>query len=50
MRVTKAIRTAVAKIADVAPHLAFHLDTFVRTGVYCEYRPPPDATPTWITD
>ncbi|MCB0994505.1 MAG: AAA family ATPase [Acidimicrobiales bacterium] len=50
VRVTKAIRTAVAKIADVAPHLAFHLDTFVRTGVYCEYRPPPDATPTWITD
>ena len=44
--VTKAIRTAIARIRTGHPDLGTHLDRAVRTGTFCSYRPS-DAT-EWI--
>jgi AAA ATPase domain len=40
INVTRAIRTAIAKISDRAPAVAAHLDQAVRTGTRCSYSPP----------
>ena len=40
LNVTRAIRTAIARIRDRAPDVAAHLDQAVRTGTRCSYRPP----------
>jgi hypothetical protein len=40
LNVTRAIRTAIARIRDRAPDAAAHLDQAVRTGTRCSYRPP----------
>jgi hypothetical protein len=40
INVTRAIRTAIAKIRDRAPAAAAHLDQAVRTGTRCSYSPP----------
>jgi hypothetical protein len=40
INVTRAIRTAIAKIRDRAPAAAAHLDQAVRTGTRCCYSPP----------
>jgi hypothetical protein len=38
--VTRAIRSAIARIRDRAPAAAAHLDQAVRTGTRCSYSPP----------
>jgi hypothetical protein len=40
LNVTRAIRTAIARIRDRAPAVAAHLDQAVRTGTRCSYSPP----------
>jgi hypothetical protein len=40
INVTRAIRSAIAKIRDRAPAAAAHLDQAVRTGTRCSYSPP----------
>src|SRR5690348_12162527 len=40
LNVTRAIRSAIAKIRDRAPTAAAHLDRSVRTGTRCSYSPP----------
>ncbi|WP_299280225.1 hypothetical protein, partial [uncultured Georgenia sp.] len=47
VNVSRAIRAAIARIAEGAPSLGHHLSTSVRTGVYCVYTPDPAATPAW---
>jgi tetratricopeptide (TPR) repeat protein len=47
--VTRAIRYALARIADQHPALADHLVRTVRTGTYCAYEPDPRAPITWRT-
>lgn len=39
LNVTRAIRTAIARIRHRAPAAGAHLDAAVRTGAYCSYRP-----------
>src|SRR5829696_5205308 len=39
--VTRAVRHAIARIADHHPPLAQHLDRTIRTGTCCAYRPDP---------
>jgi hypothetical protein len=40
LNVTRAIRSAIARIRDRAPAAAAHLDQAVRTGSRCSYAPP----------
>jgi hypothetical protein len=40
LNVTRAIRSAIARIRDRAPAAAAHLDQAVRTGTRCSYAPP----------
>ncbi len=47
VRVTKSIRTAVARIFDVAPSLGRHLDASIHTGSYCSYRAIAPSSVTW---
>lgn len=48
--VTKAIRYALKKIDAEVPRLARHLDTAVKTGVFCSYAPDPSSLITWERD
>ena len=48
LNVTRAIRTAIARIEDVLPELGRHLDRSVRTGYFCRYEPP-DGEPVALT-
>lgn len=48
VNVSRAIRSAIDRIADKAPSLGHHLDTSVRTGAYCTYVPDPQAAPHWV--
>jgi hypothetical protein len=45
--VTKAIRNAVRHIAREHAVLGRHLETTVRTGLYCRYQPDPLVPPRW---
>jgi tetratricopeptide (TPR) repeat protein len=47
LNVTRAVRSAIARIAASHPPLGDHLQVTVRTGTYCSYQPDPSATPTW---
>lgn len=47
LNVTRAIRTAIDRIRAVAPTIADHLDTSVRTGRACSYVPDPTSPITW---
>ena len=47
--VTRAIRLSLARIAEHSPALGQHLDTTIRTGSYCSYRPDPRAPIDWQT-
>ena len=47
--VTRAIRYAMARIAEHHPPLAEHLDHTVATGTYCGYAPDPRAPIRWTT-
>jgi tetratricopeptide (TPR) repeat protein len=39
LNVTRALRTAIQRIQELAPPIGAHLDRSVRTGVYCSYVP-----------
>ena len=45
--VTRAIRQAIARLAEHHPELGEHLERTVRTGTYCAYRPDPRAPVDW---
>ena len=45
--VTRAIRSALRRIAASHPALGDHLDRTIQTGTFLSYRPDPMATPSW---
>jgi tetratricopeptide (TPR) repeat protein len=45
--VTRAIRTALARIGEQNRPLGEHLDATIRTGTFCSYVPDPRAPITW---
>ncbi len=47
LNVTRAIRSAIARIEEEVPAAAALLDRRVRTGLYCAYEPV-DGEPRWI--
>jgi tetratricopeptide (TPR) repeat protein len=47
VNVTKAIRSALARIARESPELGRHLEATIRTGVFCSYRPDPRSPVAW---
>jgi pimeloyl-ACP methyl ester carboxylesterase len=47
VKVTRLLRDAIGRVAEVDPSLGHLLDTSVRTGTYCAYEPPPDGGPRW---
>lgn len=47
VNVTRAIRSAVKRIAEQDPTVGGHLDVSVRTGLFCRYDPDPGSTITW---
>lgn len=49
VNVTRAIRSAIARIAEHGPELGTHLSATVRTGTFCSYQPDPRARVTWST-
>ena len=48
LNVTRALRTAIANLAEALPGPAAVLDRRVRTGLYCAYQPGPDEDVRWI--
>ena len=47
LNVTRALRTSIARIGELAPQIGGHLDRAVRTGVYCTYSPAPSDAVSW---
>jgi hypothetical protein len=47
--ITRAIRYALARLRDIHPELASHLDRTINTGTYCSYTPELAAPVTWHT-
>jgi hypothetical protein len=47
LSVTRAIRSALARIAEQHPALGRHLDATIRTGTFCSYTPDPRVPFTW---
>ncbi|WP_086819077.1 AAA family ATPase [Allokutzneria sp. NRRL B-24872] len=47
LNVTRSLRTIIARITEGDAELGHHLDTTIRTGTYCEYRPGPRPPVTW---
>src|SRR5205085_1404269 len=47
VNVTRAIRTALKRIADHDPALGRSLGGAIRTGTFCAYEPPPGDEPVW---
>jgi hypothetical protein len=45
--VTRAVRQAIARIAEHHPELGEHLSRTIRTGTYCAYVPDPLAPAGW---
>jgi tetratricopeptide (TPR) repeat protein len=45
--VTRAIRTALARIREHSPALGAHLDRSIRTGSFCSYNPDPRVPVSW---
>jgi hypothetical protein len=45
--VTRALRTAMARIGTHHPALGEHLDRAVHTGTYCSYQPDPRIPTEW---
>ncbi len=48
LNVTRALRSALAKLAEALPGAGAALDRRVRTGVYCAYEPSADDEIGWI--
>ena len=49
VNVTRAIKSAVARIVEHSPTLGEHLDATLRTGTFCSYTPDPRSSPAWKT-
>lgn len=49
VNVTRAISTALARIAEHHPALARHLAATIRTGAFCSYTPDPRLPVRWTT-
>jgi pSer/pThr/pTyr-binding forkhead associated (FHA) protein len=49
LNVTRAVRSALKRIAEVDSQAGRHLDVCVRTGVFCCYQPDPASPITWQT-
>jgi len=47
VNVTRAVRSAIRKIAEQDASLGHHLDHDIRTGIYCAYEPDPATAPNW---
>ncbi len=47
LNVTRALRSAIAKVGEVLPDAGAVLDRRVRTGMYCAYEPAADDEVTW---
>jgi tetratricopeptide (TPR) repeat protein len=47
LNVSRAIRSAISRIAENHPELGEHLDATINTGNYCSYTPDPRLPPTW---
>jgi hypothetical protein len=47
VNVTRAVSSALRRIAEHHPELAAHLTATVHTGRYCSYRPDPHAPVDW---
>ena len=47
VNVTRAIKAAVARIAEASPTLGEHLEVTLRTGTFCSYVPDPRYSPQW---
>jgi hypothetical protein len=47
--ITRSIRYALARLRDIHPELASHLDRTINTGTYCSYTPELAAPVTWRT-
>ena len=47
LSVTRAIRSALARIGEQSPALGSHLDATIRTGTFCSYLPDPRAPIGW---
>jgi hypothetical protein len=50
LNASRAIRAAVANLAEANPALGRHLSSTVRTGRYCAYLPDPRAPIAWDAD
>jgi tetratricopeptide (TPR) repeat protein len=48
LNVTRALRTAVARVQEDVPAAGAVLDRGLRTGLYCAYEPDPDEAVRWI--
>jgi len=49
VRITRAVKIALARIRAHSPALAGHLDATIHTGTFCCYTPDPRAPITWHT-
>jgi tetratricopeptide (TPR) repeat protein len=47
LSVTRALRTAIARMAAANPSLGRHLDKTVHTGTFCRYAPDPRVCAVW---
>src|ERR1700722_6976259 len=50
VRVTNAIRAAIARIERYSPDLGAHLRASIKTGAICSYRPDPGVAISWRLD
>jgi tetratricopeptide (TPR) repeat protein len=49
LSVTRAIRGALARIAEQSPELGRHFEATIRTGTFCSYNPDPRVPMSWET-
>jgi tetratricopeptide (TPR) repeat protein len=47
LNVTRALRAAIARVAEALPGPGAALDRRIRTGLYCAYQPVEDGEPRW---
>jgi hypothetical protein len=47
LSVTRAIRSALARIAEQSPALGRHFEATIRTGTFCSYNPDPRVPMVW---
>lgn len=47
VNVTRAIRTAIARVTEVQPALGQHLALTIKTGTFCLYAPDPSTALSW---